>query len=161
MEELARQVQSYVDAYSDPDNVSWTDSRFYAGSRRAGGALVPSLRRHVTRQVKDFMETEPAQRRFRGRVWWNAGGAGGDGAACGGKVQAPGTDGAGRGRADKGRGQGHGKERNQVAGMDSEVSVCRCFARLPNVLVSFPKCLMTARMLVVGSLLVKGPSSGN
>ena len=65
------------------------------------------------------METEPAQRRFRGRVWWNAGGAGGEGAACGGEVQAPGTDGAGRGRADKGRGQGHGKERNQVAGMDS------------------------------------------
>ena len=29
MEELARQIQSYVDANSDPDNVSWAHSRFY------------------------------------------------------------------------------------------------------------------------------------
>ena len=43
MEDLARQIQSYVDAYSDPNNVSWADSRFYTGSQRAGGALVPSL----------------------------------------------------------------------------------------------------------------------
>ena len=35
---------------------------------------------------------------------WNAGGAGGDGAAAGGKVQAPRADGAERGNADKGRG---------------------------------------------------------
>ena len=59
MEELARQIQSYVDANSDPDNVSWADSRFYTGSRRAGDALVPSLRRHVARQIKDFKETKP------------------------------------------------------------------------------------------------------
>ena len=52
MEELARQMQSSVDAYNDPDNVSWSDSRFYTGSRRAGDALVPSLRRHGARQVK-------------------------------------------------------------------------------------------------------------
>ena len=68
MEELARQIQSYVYAFSDPDNVSWAD----IGSRRAGDALVP------------------AQRRFRGRVRWNTCGAGGDGAGAGGKVQAPG-----------------------------------------------------------------------
>ena len=79
-------IQSFVDAYSHPDNVSWADSRFYTGSRRAGDALVPSLRRHVARQIKDFQKTEPAQRRFRGRVWWNAIGAG-----AGGNVQAPGT----------------------------------------------------------------------
>ena len=35
MEGLERQTKSYVDAYNDPDNVSWSDSRFYNGSRRA------------------------------------------------------------------------------------------------------------------------------
>ena len=40
MEALARQFQSYVDGYRDPDNVSWADSRFYIASRRAGEALV-------------------------------------------------------------------------------------------------------------------------
>ena len=57
-----------------------------------------------------FMETAPTQRRFRGRVWWTAGGAWVDGAGAGGKVQAPRADGAGRGKADKGRGRGRGKE---------------------------------------------------
>ena len=28
VEEPARQIQSYVDAYIDPDNVSWADSHF-------------------------------------------------------------------------------------------------------------------------------------
>ena len=69
--------------------------------------MVPSLRRHVARQI---METEPAQRRFRGRVWWNASGAGGDEAGAGGKVQAPRTDCAGRGEADEGLGRGRGEE---------------------------------------------------
>ena len=36
MEDPARQIQSYVDAYSE--TVSWADSRFYIGSRRAGDA---------------------------------------------------------------------------------------------------------------------------
>ena len=73
------------------------------------------LRRHVARQINHFKETEPAQRRFRGRVWWNAGGAGGDGAVAGGKVSAPGADGAGRGNADKGRGRGRGE--GKIAGV--------------------------------------------
>ena len=109
------------------------------------------------------METEPAQRRFRGRVWWNAGGAGGDGAAAG-KVQTPGTDGAGRVKADKGRGRGRGKGKKAggsvvpplgssggVAAGRMEFGVWRCPARLPNVLGSFLKCSMTACMLVAGS----------
>ena len=41
-----------------------------------------------------------------------------------------------------------------------EVLVWRCRARLPNVVVSFLKYLMSARTFVVGALLVKGPSSG-
>ena len=101
MEELARQIQSSVDACSDPDIVSWADSRFNTGSRRAGDALVEFLRRHVACPIKAFMEIEPAQRRFRGRVWWYAGGACADGAGAGGDV--------GRGKADKGRGRGRGK----------------------------------------------------
>ena len=72
MEEPARQSQTDVDAHSDLDNVSWADSRFDTRSRKDGDALVPSSRR-VARQTKEFKETEPAQRRFRGRVWWNAG----------------------------------------------------------------------------------------
>ena len=86
VEELARQILICVDATSGPGNVSVSDSRFYIGSKRAGDALVPSLRRHVARQIKDFKETEPAQRRSRGRVWWNASGAGGDGTGARGKV---------------------------------------------------------------------------
>ena len=51
MEELARQIQSDVDAYNHPDSVSWADSRFHTGSRQAGDALVPSLQWHVDRQI--------------------------------------------------------------------------------------------------------------
>ena len=90
LDDLARQILIYVDVSSDPGGVSWTVSRFYTGSHRAGDALVPSLRRHVARQVNDSWETEPAQRRSRGRVWWYAGGAGGDDAADGSKVHVPG-----------------------------------------------------------------------
>ena len=108
MEELAKQIQSHVDAHSDPANASWPDSRFHT--------QVLSLRRHLARQMKEFMETESAQRRFRGRAWWNAGGAGGDVAAAGGKVQALGGDGAGRGKAEKERGRGRGKGKQAGGG---------------------------------------------
>ena len=57
MEEPARQIQCYFDANCDSDNVSWADSRFATGSRRVGDALVPSLGRHVSRQIKDFFQT--------------------------------------------------------------------------------------------------------
>ena len=36
--------------------MSWSDSRFRTGSRRAGDALVLSLRRHVARRVREFRE---------------------------------------------------------------------------------------------------------
>ena len=95
-------------------------------------------------------------------MWWNAGGAGGNVATAGGKVQAPGADGAGRGRADKSRGRGRGKGNKAGGGVlpvalrrDAwilEVLVWRCRARPPNVLGSFLKFLMTARMLVASSL---------
>ena len=76
MAELARQIPSYVDAYSDVDNVIWADELETPWYRLFGGTL-PG-------QIKDFKETEPAQRRSRGRVWWNARGFGGDGAGAGG-----------------------------------------------------------------------------
>ena len=41
-----------------------------------------------------------------------------------------------------------------------DVLVWRCRARLPIVLGSFLKCFMTTRMLVAGSVLVMGRSSG-
>ena len=114
--ELARQRQSYVDAHSDPDSASWADSRFDTGSRRSGDALVPSLRRHVAHLIKDVKETDLAQRRSRGRVWWNAGGAGGDRTGAGETVQAPEAEGAGCGKADKGRGRGRGKGKKASGG---------------------------------------------
>ena len=117
MEELARQIQCHLDAYSELHNVSWADSRLYTGSRRAGDALVPSLRRHVARHIKEFRETEPTQRRSRGRVWWYAGGAGGDDAADWDKVRAPTVDGTGRVKADKSRARGRKRERRPAAGL--------------------------------------------
>ena len=77
---------------------------------------MPSLPRHVARQTKDLTETEPGQRRSRGRVWWDAGGAGDDGTGAGGKVQVPGADGAGRGKADQDRGRGRGKGKKAGGG---------------------------------------------
>ena len=62
---------------------------------------MPSLRRHVVRQINEFRETDPAQRRFRGRVWY-AGGAGGDDAADRCEVHTPGVDGIGCGKLVKG-----------------------------------------------------------
>ena len=87
-------MRIHDDNYTDPLNVSGLESRFYMGSLGAGDALVLAPRRHVARQMNEFRE--PAQRRFRGRVWLYAGGAGGDDAAAGGKVQVPGVDGTGR-----------------------------------------------------------------
>ena len=69
----------------------------------------------------------------------------------GAKVHARGVDGTGRGEADKGR----------CVSWFLEVLVWRCRARLPIVLVSFLEFLMTARVLVAGSLLVKGNHQGN
>ena len=55
---------------------------------------------------------------------------------------------------------GKGKKASGGSVVPPPVGVWRCRARLPNVLVgTYLKCLMTARMLVGGSLLVKGPSS--
>ena len=125
MEELARQIQSHVDACNDSDNVSWSDSRFCTSSRRAGDSLVPSLRRHVA---------ESAQRRFRRRKWWSCGRSSGDGAAGGGKVNAASVANLTKGVVEDWR------------------------ARLPDVLGSFRKFSMIARMLV--ALLVIGQSSG-
>ena len=93
---------------ADPDETG-SDSHFYTSSRRAADALVQSVRRDVSRQIKEFRETEPGQRRFRGRAWWNSGGSGGDRAATGSKVQASVADCAGRGKAGKVRVRGHGK----------------------------------------------------
>ena len=101
---------------SDPDDVSWAGSRFDTGSRRAGDALVPSLRLHDARQIKDFKETELVQQRFRRRVWESASGAGGNGVGGGGKVQALGADDVGRGMADKGRGRDRGKGKKAGGG---------------------------------------------
>ena len=56
MVELARQTQSYVRAYNDPDDVGLSDSRFYTGSRWEENALVPSLRLNVARQIKEFRD---------------------------------------------------------------------------------------------------------
>ena len=168
MEEERRQIQSHVDAHCDPDHVSWADLRCYTGSQGAGDVLVPSLARHASRQIKEFKETKPAQRRFRGHVSYNAGGAGGHSPAPGGKVQAPGTDAAGRVEADKGHGRGRGRGKKDGGGSwpqcwvtpaalrrvawNLEVLVWRCRARLPNVLGPlFLKCLTTAHMLVAGS----------
>ena len=43
--------------------MSWANSRFHTGSRRAADAVVQSLRWHLARQIKDLKETELAQRR--------------------------------------------------------------------------------------------------
>ena len=68
----------------------------------------------VARQI-DCKETETAQRRFRGRVveCWRC-----KRRRCGagGKVQAPGADGVGRGKVDKCRGRGRGKGKKAGAG---------------------------------------------
>ena len=73
-------------------------------------------RQHVARQNNELEVTEPAQRRSRGRVWWYAGGAGGDDAADGCKVLAQGMDGAGRGKADEGRARGLVRGKKAVGG---------------------------------------------
>ena len=75
-----------------------------------------SLRRHVARQIKEFGEIDPAQRRFRGRTWWNSGGSGGDGADAGGKVQAPGATVQGVAKLTRGVAGVVDKERRPVAG---------------------------------------------
>ena len=89
---------------------------FTLESHGPGVTLTPSLRRHVARQINEFRETEPAQPRSHGRMWWYAGVAGGDDAADGCKAHARGADGAERGKADKGRARGLVKGKKAVGG---------------------------------------------
>ena len=64
--------------------------------------LTPSTAACPGKKLTDVRKNE--------NLWWrHADGAGGDSAGAGGKVQAPGADGAGRGKADKGHGRGRGK----------------------------------------------------
>ena len=87
---------------------------FLLGSHRAGDAQVTSLPLHVGRHIKEFGETEVAQRRFRGRAWWNAGEAATLPPSE--AVLAPGADGTGRGKPDEGRGRGRGKAKKAGCG---------------------------------------------
>ena len=102
VEELARQIRIYVVVCGDPGNMSWSDSRFHTESNRAGDAWCR-------------LYTEPAERRFRGRVWWNASGVGGDGAGAGGKVQARGRGRGKRKKAGGGRRPAAGKMTSPLA----------------------------------------------
>ena len=97
--ELARQIQSHVNAYSDLDHVSWCDSRFDTGSRRAGDTLAAFVRWHTDRRIEVILETQPAHPSFGGQVVWYDGGTGHVVVAPGSKVQPPGAGKAGRGRA--------------------------------------------------------------
>ena len=188
MEEPARQIQSYVHAYSDLDNEGWADSRFYTGFWWVGDALVPSLRRHVARQIRDFLRKPNLLNDASADV---SVGMLGVLAATVLPLEAKPRSG-GRMMLDvvkmtKAAVEVVGKERRPVAGrpatsimtpllaatlgpsrcvaagrMDLEVLVWRCRVRLPNGLVSFLKCLLTSRMLVAaGSLLMIGRSSRN
>ena len=165
---IAGLIRGYVNALRVLDSVSFADSRFHAGPRRAGNALVSSLQRHIAWKIKDINEIGPAQRRFLG-YRWNAEGADGDVVAPEGDVWPPRTDGAGRCSSVTGGGRdpAAGKMTSQVAatlGLSGHVAaglmdsggLGRCRARLR----SFQKILMTARTLVAGSLLVIGHSSG-
>ena len=97
VEDLAKQIQICVEVSNDP--VSVTEQEM-PSCRLFGGML-------LVRSVSSGRPS-PAQRRSRGRVWWYAGGAGNNDAADGSKVHAPGVDGTGRGKADKGRSRSRG-----------------------------------------------------
>ena len=63
MEELAKQIQSYVDAHNDPDNVYTV---VVGGLEKLWLGLCDSKSLDKSRS---FKETEPAQRPIRGRAW--------------------------------------------------------------------------------------------
>ena len=175
-------IRTFVDAPQVFGSERDADSRVCAGARQAVDTLVSSLQRHTARQNKD-----PAQRRILGCRWWNAGGADEDVVVPRSGVWPPGADGAGRGSAGRSRLQGRGVGEKaggqgvipppaklrlrwlqrwvppttlRLLSWISGVLVWRCHARLPNVLASLPKFLMTSRWLVACSLLVTGQSSG-
>ena len=90
---LARQIPIDVDVSSEPGNVSWSNSRFLhwiPASWRCPGAVSSAACCSSNQRVQ---ETEPAQQRI-----------------------APGVDGAGRGKADKGRARGCGKGKKAGGG---------------------------------------------
>ena len=103
VEGLARKIRIYVDAHSELGKVSGSDSRFDIASQRTGDALVSSLWRHVSRQIIESGETEPAQRPSRGGMLKVQAGTM---LLTGANVHARGVDGIGRGKADKGRARG-------------------------------------------------------
>ena len=187
MEEPARQIQSHVDAFSDLDNVSWADSRFHTGSRRVGDcpgtvssaarcpsnqgfSRIPSLLNDDSVDVSGGMlvvqaatvlslAAKPRLREGRCDVAKLTRAA----VEAVGKERRPVAGASRHQQNDVSLGRNAGSLRRRCGGSHGshEVLVWRCRARLPNVLGSFLKCLMTARMLVAGSLLVMGHSSGN
>ena len=58
-----RRVQSFVDAFSDKDNVTFQDSRYFTASLSVGDAVFPSLRRRVSGRSKEDRENDPGRSR--------------------------------------------------------------------------------------------------
>ena len=63
LEEVCRQIQSYVDAYSDTANVSFKDARHYTARMTAADVIVPSLKEDVARRITSERALNPGVRR--------------------------------------------------------------------------------------------------
>ena len=166
--ELARHIQCCFDAHGDPDHVSWSDPHLDSGIRRAGDTLAAFLRWYSDWEIEVTQEMQLARLSAGGQVWWYDGGTGDVVVAPGSTVQPLRAGKAGSGRADEDRFArtrwNKGRREAPAAGKMTSllartlgppaavrrvswflVSVRRCLALLPNVLISFLKYLMTAR----------------
>ena len=157
--ELARQIQSYVGACSDPDNVSWSDSRFFTDSHRAGDAWCRFLGGTLLVKLRSPGKTSPLNDAFVD--------------ACGGMLEVqvatvlprgqaytPGADGAERINGQwRRRGPATGEITSLLAAtLGSSGGVV---AGLAGFWRSWCGAAVRLCQTFAGSLLVKGQSSGN
>ena len=62
-ERLARRIQAICDAHRDPEHVSWSFARYYAGSSSATDAVMPSMRNYVARRAREDADIHAAHSR--------------------------------------------------------------------------------------------------
>ena len=102
-EVLSRRILAMIEAYSDPQRVNWSTSRFYTGTAGLDDAAPPEMRTFVSRSARELQDMEATRQRSSNLAGKQ--GAGQDAGDDGGGDRG-GAEGGGRGGGKRGRGRG-------------------------------------------------------
>ena len=102
-EVLSRRILAMIEAYSDPQRVNWSTSRFYTGTAGLDDAAPPEMRTFVSRSARELQDMEATRQRISTLAGKQSAG---QGAGDGGGGDGGGAEGGGRGGGKGGRGRG-------------------------------------------------------